>query len=373
MDVVFVVTTLNIGGAETQVVCLAKRLHNQGYAVGIITLIKSLDFDAELLDANILVVSLNMERGVPNPLALLTLYKLLCKWKPNIIHSHMFHANMITRLISPFIDKTKNISTIHSINEGGTFREILYRITDKLCDLTTNVCKAGLERYRILKAISDNKALTIANGVDTDLFINDKNMRYNKRNELDIDDKFVWLAVGSLCKEKDYSTMLHAYSIYSRKQTNSILLIVGRGPLEQDLKNLVKSLGIENDVHFLGLRRDVSGLMNAADAYVMSSCCEGLAMVLLEACSSGLPVIATDVGGNKEIIDDGCNGFIVAPYDPNALSKGMLKIYNLQLSERTNMGMLGRKIILQKYNIENIVKQWISIYTEMLAGASEPV
>lgn len=368
MDVVFVVTTLNVGGAETQVVSIAKHLHSKGLTVGIVTLIKSSDFDAELISANIPVKSLNMKRGVPNPFTFLSLYEVLNKWKPDIIHSHMFHANVMTRLIKLFLRSPKYISTIHSIDEGGTFRETAYRLTDKLCDLTTNVCKAGLERYKHLKAVSDRKARTVANGIDTGFFCQDKHVRSAKRNELEIDDKFVWLAVGSLLKEKDYANMLQAFSIFSKTNSNSILLIAGRGPLEHDLKSLARSLNVENCIRFLGLRRDVSGLMNAADAYVMSSCCEGLAMVLLEACSSGLPVVATDVGGNKEIVIDGYNGFIVPPHDPNALSEGMRKIMNLQLSERVSMGTFGREFVVQNFNIDFIVRQWIAIYTELLQG-----
>jgi glycosyltransferase involved in cell wall biosynthesis len=374
MDIVFIITSLNVGGAETQVVQLAKKLKEKGLKIGIVALIESSDFDSELLSMNIPVVFLNMRRGVPNPLAILSILKIFKNWKPTIVHSHMFHANIITRIAMILYRTSVNISTIHSIDEGGHFRELAYRLSDSFCNLTTHVCKIGAERYKSIAAIPDGKILFVPNGLDVNRYCPNEQIRSKKRSELKINDKFVWLAVGNLLSEKNYPNMLQAFSILLKyNHLNAILLIAGKGPLDNNLRVIAKKLNISDNIHFLGLRRDVKELMNAADAYVMSSSIEGLAMVLLEASSSGLPVVATDVGGNREIVIDCLSGFLVSPNNSIALANAMERIMNMKPTELKDMGSYGRNHIEQNYNMDNIVSNWIAIYNDMTNALSHQV
>jgi glycosyltransferase involved in cell wall biosynthesis len=103
--------------------------------------------------------------------------------------------------------------------------------------------------------------------------------------------------------------------------------------------------------------------MQAADAYLMSSVMEGLPMVLLEAAASGLPIVSTDVGGNREIVLEGKNGFLVPPGDPQALAEAIDKLMQAKASEREIMGKRGRKHIQETYSLDTIVNEWEKHYS----------
>jgi glycosyltransferase involved in cell wall biosynthesis len=227
------------------------------------------------------------------------------------------------------------------------------------------VSQAGLERYVRMGAVPRHKIRYIPNGVDTERFKPNLEDRLKFRKELGVDG-FVWLAVGRFDPPKDYPTMLQAFARVVHKHSNTILLIAGDGPLRKTMENLARELGIEKRTKFLGIRRDIPQLMNAADAYVMSSSWEGMPNVLLEASATGLPIVATDVGGNREIVLDGVTGFLVPPRNPEALARTMLRIMDLSDEERKEMGKRARKHIEVKFNLDRVVDLWEILYYELL-------
>ncbi len=133
------------------------------------------------------------------------------------------------------------------------------------------------------------------------------------------------------------------------------------------MKGLAQSMGLEDKVRFLGARGDVPGLMNAADAYVMSSAWEGMPMVLLEAAAVGLPIVATDVGGNREVVEQGENGLLVSPKDSSRLAMAMRALMERPAEERTRMGQAGRALVLQRYDLQRIIQRWEDLYQELLS------
>jgi glycosyltransferase involved in cell wall biosynthesis len=319
----------------------------------------------DLEAAGIPVFSLGIRRKLPDLGPVLRFARIIRKWRPDIVHSHMVHANLLARIVRFLAPIPVLICSARSIDEGGRFREVLYRLTDPLCDLTTQVSQAGLERYVRMGAVPRHKIRYIPNGVDTERFKPNLEDRLKFRKELGVDG-FVWLAVGRFDPPKDYPTMLQAFARVVHKHSNTILLIAGDGPLRKTMENLARELGIEKRTKFLGIRRDIPQLMNAADAYVMSSSWEGMPNVLLEASATGLPIVATDVGGNREIVLDGVTGFLVPPRNPEALARTMLRIMDLSDEERKEMGKRARKHIEVKFNLDRVVDLWEILYYELL-------
>lgn len=364
--ITFLITGLNYGGAETQLVRLATRLKKRGWDVQVISMISPVAYVEELERAGIPVYSLKMRRGVPDPRGLFRLVKILQRERPQILHCHMVHANLLGRISRIFFKTPILICTAHNIIEGGRKREIAYRLTDWLCDLTTQVSRAGLERYVQIGAVPRHKVIHIPNGIDTEIFKPDLEARIRLRKELGIEDKFVWLAVGRFEEAKDYPNMLNAFAKVVLERNDSVLLIAGQGSLMGKAKHLVDDLNITTHVYFLGVRKDIPALMNAADAYVMSSSWEGMPLVLLEASAIGLPIVTTDVGGNREIVIDGKSGFLVPPKNSEALAQTMLKMMNLDENVRKEMGDYGRRYIKENYDLERVVDQWESLYLELL-------
>jgi len=223
-----------------------------------------------------------------------------------------------------------------------------------------------LERYVQIGAVPCHKVIHIPNGIDTEIFKPDLEARTRLRKELGIEDKFVWLAVGRFEEAKDYPNMLNAFAKVVLERNDSVLLIAGQGSLKGKAKHLVDDLNITTHVYFLGVRKDIPALMNAADAYVMSSSWEGMPLVLLEASSVGLPIVTTDVGGNREVVIDGKSGFLVPPKNSEALAQAMLKMMGLDEDIRKEMGNYGRRYIKENCDLERIVDQWESLYLELL-------
>lgn len=363
---ILLITGLDYGGAEKQVVDLAIQLKVRGWDPRVISMLPPRAYLQELHDADIPTRHLNMQSGIPDPRAVFRLVQIIREFDPQLIHSHLVHANLLARLVRPFVQVPVLVCTIHSTREIGRWREWAYRLTDSFCDLTTQVSQIGLERYVQRKIVPRHKICFVPNGVDTVRFQPNLEKREQLRQELEIGDSFAWLAVGRFEKAKDYPNMLQAFVKVLSHHGDAYLLIAGQGSLKEKVQCLAKEHGIEQNVLFLGVRRDIPALMNAVDGYLMSSAWEGMPMVLLEAGASGLPVVATDVGGNRELIVDGRNGFLAPPEDPDALAQAMLRLMGFGLERRRNMGANGRRHIESNYSIDYIVDLWETLYNKLL-------
>jgi glycosyltransferase involved in cell wall biosynthesis len=368
--ILFVITGLAVGGAETQLVRVAKRLKQRGWDARVVTLMSPRAYVDVLEQAGIPVDTLGIrdKRSAVRPVWRLA--RIIREWKPVVVHSHMVHANLLTRLTSLLAPVPVLVCSARSIREGGRLRDWLYRLTDPLCDLTTHVCEAGAQRYIRERIVPPHKMRVVYNGVDVDQFRPDGQKRERMRQETDTGDRFVWLAVGRLEAPKDYPTLIRAFARVSHAREDALLWIVGDGPLRVQLEALTLKMGLQKQVRFWGVRRDISDLMNAADAFAMSSSREGLPNVLLEAHSCGLPAVVTSVGGNAEIVIHEKTGFIVPPQNPTALADAMLRLMNLPAEMRQQMGALARQRVEQQFSLESVVTQWENLYYELLQTKS---
>ena len=168
------------------------------------------------------------------------------------------------------------------------------------------------------------------------------------------------MAVGRLVVQKDFPNLLRAFAQLADKK--SILLIAGNGVLREELGACAAELGIADRVRFAGVRPDISGWYNAADAYVMSSIFEGLSVALLEAAASGLPFVVTDVGGNREIVLHGVNGYLVPSQDSAALGAAMQRLVNLPEEKLEEFRLASRNHCMEKYSMREIIREWEGIY-----------
>jgi glycosyltransferase involved in cell wall biosynthesis len=366
--IMFLITGLDHAGAEMLVLELAAGLNSRGWSVQVVSMIKpTLDL-GQHEKAGIVFNHLNMVKGVPDPRAIWKLRRLILDFKPEIIHSHMIHANLLARVSRLFTSIPILVSTAHNTNEGGRLRMMLYRLTDPLCELMTNVSHDAVESFIRKKASPKGKIICVPNGVNSQRFQKNELDRTIVRRELDLTDEFVWLSVGRLSKEKDYPTLLNAWACIVRVQPNCRLLIAGEGEDREMLAQLADKLGVGDYVQFLGIRDDIPRLMNSSDAYVMSSLWEGMPMVLLEASACELPIVATDVGGNREVVQDDVSGYLQTAADADRLAQSMVRMMSLPEEARKEMGRRGREYVLSKYDIDAILFRWESLYGDLIAS-----
>lgn len=375
--ILILVTNLTFGGAETQAVRLGLDFKRRGYDVRMVSMTLPDQWVGELEAGGIQVESLRMKAGMPDLRAIFRLRGIIRRFRPDVVHCHMFHANLlgrITRLVCPM---PSLICTVHNLKEtsergGGTgWKEFLYRITDRLASRTTIICKAAFERYVEVGAVPRDRLQVIPNGIDTDVFRPVAEVREKARRALGLaDDEFAWFAVGRLVKQKDYPNLFRA--VAQLPDSKFVVLIAGGGALEGELRGICHSLGIDQRVRFLGAREDIRDLYNAADAYVMSSEFEGFSVALLEASAMELPIVATDAGGNREIVVDGRSGYIVPTQNPAALSQRMLDVMSASASDLRRMGQEGRTFCSANFRSDVVANQWLAVYEESLKAANHP-
>jgi glycosyltransferase involved in cell wall biosynthesis len=356
-------TSMGMGGADKQLLSAAHEMRARGHDILIVSLTALGPMGLEARTLGLRTESLEMPRGIPDPRGMVRLVRLVREWRPDVVHSHMVHANLMARMLRIFAPVPVLVSTIHNIYEGGRILMTGYRLTNNLADHMTIVSQAAADRF-INEGIVPKPMLTvIPNGVDTDRFQNVPNgVRQSLRATLGLAGEFVWLAVGRFEIAKDYPNMLHAFAAVRQQQPAAVLLLVGGGSLQAETEALAESLGLSGRVRFLGIRPDVPELMTAADAYVMSSAWEGMPIVLLEAAAAGLPVVATLVGGNHEVISDKETGFLVPPRDSEALGRAMLRLMQTPERERRIMGERGRDYVQRQYRLSRVVDRWEEIY-----------
>ncbi|WP_460375767.1 glycosyltransferase [Thermus antranikianii] len=372
----FLSTGLGRGGAESQVTLLARGLKDRGWQVAVVSMIPP-DPEGpkeELEAADIPVYSLGMARGRPSLTGVWRLVRLVREFKPQVVHAHMIHANLLARLVRLLAPVPAVVCTAHSTLEVGrslrTERSthLAYRLTDFLCDLTTVVSQEGYRRFLEGKATHPSKFRFVPNAVDTQRFSPDPHLRSLLREELGLSERdFLWLAVGRLEEAKDYPTLMQAFAQVVADRPAARLFVVGQGSLEAELRALAQALGLGDAVRFLGLRKDIPALLNAADAFVMSSAWEGMPMVLLEAHATGLPIVATNVGGIPDVVIPERTGFLVPSQDPIALAEAMKRLMSLPSDERVKMGLEGREWVISHYSLDAIMAQWEEIYVSLMA------
>lgn len=366
LSLVFLITDLDYGGAETQLVNLVTRLKVRGWDVRVVSMLPPQAFTDELKQTGIPLATLNMRRGVADPRAVFRLVKMLREWKPWILTSFMFHANLLGRIAGRLAGVPINISSVRTENMGGALRERIMRLTDWMGDITitnSRIVAGNLTKQGVVPA---ERVCVIANGLVLDKFVVTNSNKQEVRRDLGVaEEDFLWLAVGRLEEPKDYPNLLQAFRIVLNKY-EAQLYVAGQGSLTEDLERQAIELGISDRVVFLGLRRDIPQLLQVADGFVLSSAWEGLPNTVMEAMAAAKPVVATSVGGVPELVQEGKTGYIVPPRNPKALALAMEKMMALSAEERSEMGKAGRAHIEANYSLERVVDQWEELYMELL-------
>lgn len=361
MRILLIITGLGMGGAERQVCDLADQYVLKGHKVLLISLA------ADILNRpkypEVELVTLNMSKtffGFTK--AYWQARSLVKQFKPDVVHSHMVHANLFSRLLRLSTSIKKLICTAHSSNEGGRARMLLYRLTDGLCDLSTNVSQEAVDIFVKRGAATENRIIAMHNGIDTNVFVFNSITRADLRDELKLsDDTPLILAVGRLTTAKDYPNLLNSFYHLSDALDNAQLAIIGTGEDENQIRELAVHLGLSSRVHFLGVQRNVYEWMSAADLFVLSSAWEGFGLVVAEAMSCERLVVATDCGGVKEVVGDA--GFLVEPGNSLCLAAAIEDAFNLPLQQKVLLGLNARKRVIDKYSLSGIVNKWVDIYS----------
>ena len=370
MKILYVITGLDYGGAETQLLYLATEI-SKNHECLIVSLTEPKNIHTKFETAGIPIVSLGMIAGKPSLQAIWRLKKVISSFGPDVVHSHMIHANLLCRIVRLF-HRFKLINTAHNVYEGGRFLEMLFTKTDFLCDLVTQVSPEGLARYREEGLVRTQKSQFVRNAVELNQYLNSKaQIRHCIRHQLGItDDIFVFSIVGRLEPVKDHLNLFQA--IKKIKEKRFIVLVIGKGYLDAELKQVVREFGIDNHVKFLGLRTDVDKVILTSDCFVLSSKYEGLPIAILEAMAAGLPIVSTEVGAIPEVVENKRNGILVSKENSERLGEALSDMMCLDDKTRSVMGECSKERIKDHFASAVISKEWMSVYLSV-CGHTGPV
>ena len=360
MKILLVITGLGMGGAEKLVTSLADQFISKGHDVVVAYMTGEVILSPKSNCVNLINLNVNSIKNAFG--AYFKLRRLIIDFKPDVVHSHLLHANILCRSLRLTTAIPRLISSAHNTDEEGWMRFLAYRLTDRLADISTNVSDEAVEAFIKKKAVRPGRMLTLHNGISITEFVYSEQSRNDVRRQLGmIKGEQLILAVGRLNEQKDYPNLLSAILVLSKNYPNIKLAIAGNGPLLQDLKKIVDKLGIRHIVNFLGVREDIPSLMSAADVFVLSSAWEGFGLVVAEAMACKQVVVATDCGGVKEVVGDA--GFLVPPKNFVALATALQQALTLEHDDRIQLGEKARQRSMQLYSLDMATEKWLRLYS----------
>jgi len=354
--ILLVTTGLGMGGAENIVIQLADRLAEIGHSVTIIYLTGSIVVTPKNKEVKIIDIGIKKKWDI-----IFLFWKFISAIKtikPGIVHAHMFHAIILSRIARLFTKVPKIICTEHNSEIGSSIRLAFFKATDFLADTTTFVSQSSAEVFKQAGAVKNSTV--IYNAIDSKKYRPMPEYKTNIRDTFNIQpsEKIIF-CTGRLEVIKDYPNLLSALAII-KDNIKFKCLIAGDGTQRENLEHLSKELGIYDRIIFLGIRHDIVELLNSADLFVLSSISEGLPLAVAEAMACGSIVVATDCGGVSELLGDA--GFLVPPRDSKALANAMISALTIDSHARELISKKACQRIKDNYDLPIMLNRYMELY-----------
>ncbi|MEW6096777.1 MAG: GT4 family glycosyltransferase PelF [bacterium] len=357
VNIMHLVYSLIRGGLEAGIVGRVNRLNSTYFNPSICCFIEGGPL-TKLVRDGIDVVELKKKEGndFTLPFKLMNLFK---KKHIHIVYTHnwgtLCEGVIGAKLASVPIVIHQEHGTVIDVIKSKKIRfwaqQFIFNFVDQITTVSESLRRLMIESLGIDK----KKIITILNGVDIDRFKNKIN-RNKEREKLGLrTDEPVIGTVGRLVPVKGHKTLLYSM-LNLKKQIQGIkLLLIGDGPLRNELEELIKKLGLSENVLMLGEREDIPQLLKTMDVFVLPSLFEALSRTILEALASEVPVVTTSVGGNSEVIIHGSNGLLVPPQNPEKLAQAIITL--LSDKDKSNaFRVAGRKLVEEKFSIQRMVE-----------------
>jgi glycosyltransferase involved in cell wall biosynthesis len=287
--------------------------------------------------------------------ALKTLTRLvrhLSACRPDVIMVFGFNAEILGRLAGRLIGVKKSVVWFHGLEDSdkGFLLTAMHRFLDR--GTSTYMCVAHAQKVLLLKKrrLASENIQVITNGVNLEKFTPASNDRLLRELSFCQEIPVVGI-VAALRPEKNHELLMMAMSELAERIPNVVLLIIGDGPERETLQKLACTLGLESCVRFLGCRQDISTLLTCMDVFVLCSKTEAAPLAVLEAMACGLPVVCSDVGAMREIIDDGVTGFLFPNGDVERLVESLYAVLSTPLLARS-VGESARKAVETRFSLD---------------------
>ena len=364
VKILYLITELNVGGAEKALARIVAHLNRDRYDALVACLHEPGLVADEIRAAGSRVVNLDM-RSRTDLRVIYRLFKLLRQERVQIIHSYLFHANLLARLVGKLARVPIIISSERTMEMEGRIRLLLNRLTSPLADRVIAVARRVRDFAVKSIGVPSEKLVVIYNSVEISEYQGGVDVA-RIREELEIDPAHTVVGtVSRLDEAKGIRYFLQAVPEVLIRNSEVSFLIVGDGSQRRELERLARDLGIESRVIFAGYRPDVVKMLAIMDVFVLPSLYERFPNAVLEAMAIAKPVVATRVGGTPEAVEDGVTGLLVPPRDPKALAEAIIAL--LQDRERAEaMGRAGRERVERYFSAERMVQETEALYEELI-------
>jgi glycosyltransferase involved in cell wall biosynthesis len=364
----------HVGGAERQIQRLAPRLQTRGFEVSVITRHEPGLSRFEMIDGTPVY---RLICPGPKPIAALFYiagaFALLARLRPDLIHAHEILSPASAALLAK---RFFGWPVVVKVLRGG-MRGDVYKLKHRAFwkQRFQALCR-GIDSFVVISheidqelaalGVPSTKRAFIPNGVDTETFAppsDSQKQQLRAQLFLPAEGPLV-VYLGRLTFEKRVDHLIRIWPAIRQTFPQAQLIIIGTGPEEQNLRALGGSVA---GVTFTGQVNDALSYLQAADLFVLPSATEGLSNSLLEAMSSGLPVVATSVGGTPDVITHGENGYLIPPDDLPALTTGLLSLLS-DTALCAHLGMQGRSRIQKNFSLDAIATRLTTLYQSLLAA-----
>jgi len=375
-----VINTLGPGGAENMLCGIAAGMDSTRFKNEVVSLTGILDLAERLQAMGVRVRTLAMKRSVPNPLLVMRLAQWIRKSKPDVIHTWMYHANLVGALAARLAG---NVPVVWGIHCGlgssvGNRRTIL---VNRACALLSGkwpariICcsQASMRTHKDLGYAAE-KLEVIPNGFDLKQFKPDPTARGSLRDDLGVPVRTLLIGMAArFHPEKDHWNFIQAAAQLHKLIPESHFLLCGLDITwqNQQLRGWIDAAGIADCCHLLGVRRDMPRLFSGMDMATISSRTEAFPVVIGEAMACGTPCIVTDVGDSALIVGE--TGTVVAPGNPDALAAAWRKLIEAGPGVRHRLGMAARNRVQQHFALPAVVERYQSTYTQLAGGTLDSV
>jgi glycosyltransferase involved in cell wall biosynthesis len=360
-----VIWSLGLGGAEQVVIRLAASLDRRRFEPFVCCLDRPGPFAPQAEAAGLEVVALD-KRGPLDARAAWRLARLLRSRRVDVVHTHLWGANLWGRLAALGARIPVIVTTEHNVD---TWKRAHHLAIDRaLAPVTTHlvaVSQQVLEFYET-RGVGRGRFRVVHNGVDTSAAPRRGRGAAFLGLGLGTDDPVVGL-VGRLVPAKAPEVFLRALALAAARVPGLRGLVVGDGPLRPQVEAEARRLGLGSRVAFAGVRQDVSDLLPGLDALVFSSLREGLSMAMLEAMAAGVPVVATDVGGTPELIVHGVTGLLVPPGRPDRLCDALVELLE-DAAAGDAIRQAARRCADEHFSLAKMTAAHEALYGETLRG-----
>jgi len=364
MNITHFVENLDRGGLERMVLELVKLQHRQGHRCQVVCLFEPGSQAHELDRLGIPVSACDKREGL-DLRALTRARRLIHGHATEVLHTHNAVAHYQAVYATYGLGMRQVINTRHGMggNQRAARREWLYRRALANTDTVVAVCEAARSDAVRRGIVPLAKTRVVPNGIQIGGFqVASLTMRQRLQDLLGLPANTRLIGtVGRLNWAKDQAGLIQAFARVNRELPHTALLLIGDGELRKDLEVRAAEEGVTDRVHFLGDRNDVHELLQGLDLFVLSSISEGYSLALLEAGATALPIVATNVGGNGEIVRDGETGYLVPASDPTRLAQAMLYLLR-NPSHAQALGKSARTWVEQHGSLDAMAGSYAQLY-----------